>query len=279
MKLIADSGSTKCDWVMANNMVVKPVVSTEGYNPFYMNEQQIFESLQRSLVPQVEVWKVREIFFYGAGCSNPDKNKILSRALQQTFRSASVVVTHDLLGSARALLGNEPGFAAILGTGTNTAIYDGKNITLNIDSLGHLIGDEGSGCYMGKKLLREYLRNQLDDELSKKVFAYCPMKKDEVFENLFFKPKPNRFVAGFARVVIENKNHPFCEKIIRDSFHDFFENIVSRYPDYKKYIFNCVGSIAFLNKEILEETAIEYGMTFGKIIKSPIDELVKYHLQ
>jgi N-acetylglucosamine kinase-like BadF-type ATPase len=279
-QLIADSGSTKATWCLLNQNGSRKIFKTEGYNPYFVSTDQVFQSLQFQLMrdlPKDEA--IEKVFFYGAGCSSPSKNKIISEALLKCFPSAGVYVDHDLLASARALLFNEPGFAAILGTGTNSCIYDGKNITHNIDSLGYFLGDEGSGSYLGKKLLRDHLRGYLPAELENKFKEYSTLNKEEIFDRLYNQPLPNRFLASFALFFGENANHEYCKKIVREGFEDFFKNLVCGYPDYNQYTFNCVGSIAESFSDILKSVCESHQMKFGVIIRSPIDRLVDYHEQ
>ena len=277
MKLIADSGSTSTNWVLIENNIPLKKFLTEGYNPFFVKTEEIVASLKSQLLPQLNADAITEIHFYGSGVSNEANVKIISDAFEICFPNAENFVEHDLLSACRALLGSERGFAAILGTGTNTAIYDGRDIELNIDSLGYALGDEGSGSYIGRLLLRSYLRGFMPAELSKDFQAKFKTDKDEILRSIYEKPLPNRFLASHASF-IDNNNHPFLRDIIHSAFHDFFENIVSHYPRYTEYTFNCVGSIAFHQKEILTQVANEFGMKTGKIIQSPIDELVKFHL-
>jgi glucosamine kinase len=278
MILIADSGSTKTDWVLLDQKNQKRY-KTIGYNPYFINSESIYNSLSEKLVPELDPLVVKSVYFYGAGCSNTDNIEIVNKALTRCFINSHVAVGHDMLAAARALLKNSPGFAAIIGTGSNTCIYDGKDITRNIDSLGYLLGDEGSGSYIGKKIVRDYMRGYLPAELDRKFREkYSNLSHSEIFNNLYNKALPNRFLAGFCMFADENKEHPYVRKIVKHSFGDFFTNLVSHYADYRKHTFNCVGSVASVFREILSEVAGEFGMKTGKILHSPIDDLVDYHM-
>lgn len=279
MKLIADSGSTSTNWVLIENGGNQKKYNTEGYNPFFMKSDAIVKSLQTQLLSGLNTTEISEIYFYGSGVSNAENVKTIDDAFRTCFPNAKNFIEHDLLSACRALLGRERGFAAILGTGTNTAIYDGKNIELNIDSLGYALGDEGSGSYIGRLLLRCYLRDFMPTDLSenfKKKFSVTD--KNEILKNIYDKPLPNRFLASYSSF-IDGSAHPFITDIIHSAFNDFFGNIVSHYPRYTDYTFNCVGSIAFHQQKILKQVASEFGMKTGKIIQSPIEELVKFHLE
>ncbi len=277
-QLIADSGSTKATWCLLKNNGLRQIFKTEGYNPYFVSSDQVYQSLQFQLVRDLPTNEtIERISFYGAGCSSSSKNKIIIDALKKCFPEAQVYVDHDLLASARALLLDQAGFAAILGTGTNSCIYDGKNITHNIDSLGYFLGDEGSGSYLGKKLLRDHLRGYLPKELENKFRQYSTLNKEEIFDRLYNQPLPNRFLASFALFFGENSSHDYCRKIVKEGFEDFFKNLVCGYPNYKSYTFNCVGSIAESFSDILQSVCESHPMKFGIIIRSPIDRLVDYH--
>lgn len=280
MIIIADGGSTKTNWCLLNEAGQKVYFNTEGYNPYFSDTDYIIDSLRKSIPVDIAVDKVDEVYYYGAGVHNEEKANIVKDALKMHFNNAEVFVGHDLLAAARALLGNQPGFAAILGTGTNTCIYDGKDISLNIDSLAYILGDEGSGCYIGKKLLSDYLRGYMPTEVSEVFYETYKLSHDEIMDNIYSKPLPNRFCASFSKFVYDNPvNIEYSRNIVKTSFTDFFENLVIHYPDYKNYTFNCIGSVAYNFRNVLEELANHYGMKVGKIMRSPIDDLVKYHVE
>lgn len=279
MKLIADSGSTKTDWVLIQKDQTQKRFHTIGFNPYFINSENIYISICDHLLSEFDASIITEIWFYGAGCSTVEKKEIVRSALQKAFPMVSkLFVDHDLLASARALLGDQAGFAAILGTGANTCLYDGNDVVLNIDSLGYLLGDEGSGCFIGRKLVRDYMRKLMPAELWEDFKSTYQMDNDQIYKALFESQSPNRFLASFAKFAFKHKNHEYIRSKIRDSFNDFFKNLVSRYPNYKSLELNCVGSIAFLYKDLLTDTADEWGMKMGKVIQSPIDSLVSYHL-
>lgn len=280
MIIIADGGSTKTNWCLLNDAGQKIYFNTEGYNPYFVSSEYIVESLFKDLPSDLDLDKVTEVNYYGAGCSTDDKQKIVSDAMANVFTKASIYIGHDLLAAARSLLGLDTGFAAILGTGTNTGLYDGKDISLNIDSAAYILGDEGSGCYIGKKLLTDYLRGYMPEVVRERFWETYKLSPEQVTDQVYTKPLANRFCASFSKFVYDNNVHAeYSRKIVKTSFVDFFENIVSHYPNYKDYTFNCIGSVGYNFRNVLEETAIEYGMKVGKIIRSPIDELVRYHVE
>jgi len=282
MLLIADSGSTKTDWALTNpKNGATEVFHTIGYNPYFIDSEAIYHSLSENLIKNFEADSVTEIYFYGSGASTENKKDIVSKALARAFpKTNKIIIEHDLLGSARALLGQKAGFAAILGTGTNTCIYDGIDCVMNIDSLGYLLGDEGSGSYIGRKILRDFMRKRLEPELYNRFKERFHIESNEqILQTLYSSQFPNRYLANFCSFADEYVTHPYIKNKVRDSFRDFFKNLVSKYPEYKKYPFNCVGSVGFVFKDILEEVAVSFDMKVGNVIQSPLGNLVKFHLE
>lgn len=280
MLLIADGGSTKTNWCLLDRAGNKTNFNTEGYNPYFVDEAYIESSLGSSLPDGIDPLSVDEVHFYGAGVHNEEKAAIVASGINKIFTAAKVSVKHDLLAAARALLGNTPGFAAILGTGTNTCVYDGKEVIHNIDSLAYILGDEGSGCHIGKKLLSEYVRGYMPEAVQKKFTETYRLSASDILDNVYTKPLANRFCASFSKFAFDNDVQPeYTRNIVKGCFDEFFRNLVSRYPDYTKYTFNCIGAVGFSFKDLLEETASAYNMSLGRVIRSPIDDLVKYHLE
>jgi len=279
MIIIADGGSTKTNWCLVTEEGKKVYFNTEGYNPYFSSTEYIIQSLNESLPTDLEKNLITEVNYYGAGCSTPEMRKIVEEAMKVVFVGAKVNIGHDLLAAARALLGNTEGFAAILGTGTNTCIYDGKEVVHNIDSGAYILGDEGSGCYIGKKLLTDYLRGYMPEPVRALFWETYKLTPDDINEQVYTQPRANRFCASFSKFVYDNNVHiEYSRNLVRTSFEDFFRNLVTHYPDYQKYTFNCIGSVGYNFRNVLEEVVTENGMVVGNIIRSPIDNLVKYHL-
>ena len=279
MIIIADGGSTKTNWCLLNDEGVKVYFNTEGYNPYFSSIEYIINSLRENLPTDLEIDKITEVNYYGAGCSTEEKRKHVETAMSAVFTSAQVNIGHDLLAAARALLGNNEGFAAILGTGTNTCLYDGKNVSNNIDSGAYILGDEGSGCHIGKKLLADYIRGYMPEAVRQNFWDTFKLTPDDVNEQVYTKPLANRFCASFSKFVYDNNVHiEYSRNLVKTAFQDFFKNLVTHYPDYQKYEFNCIGSVGYNFRNVLEEVAAENGMKVGSIIRSPIDNLVKYHM-
>lgn len=280
MIVIADGGSTKTNWCLINEAGRKILFNTEGYNPYFSDTPYIVGSLRKSLPDYLDVTKLTEVNYYGAGCSTDANRKIVADAMHQIFPNAKVNIGHDLLASCRALLGDQAGFAAILGTGTNSCLYDGKDITLNIDSLGYFLGDEGSGSFIGKRILSDYMRGYMPKGLRESFYDNYALTNEDIFDNIYNKPLPNRFCAGFSKFLYDYKDsyEEYTFNAINFAFTAFFDNLVIHYPNYKDYKLNCVGSVGYSFRDVLSVVADRYEMGIGKIIRSPIDDLVNYHL-
>ncbi|SNR33840.1 MULTISPECIES: N-acetylglucosamine kinase [Hymenobacter] len=277
MILIADGGSTKSSWCQLDKTGNRVYFNTEGYNPDFMTTPAVEASLEKNLPDTLPREEVTEVHYYGAGVSSAKKAEIIAKAMRQVFPQAKVIVDHDLLASARALLGRKPGFAAILGTGTNSCLYDGTKITYNVDSLGYFLGDEGSGSFIGKRLLRDYLRGLLPDGLQDIFREEFNLTRDDILDRLYNQPLPNRFLASFAKFTYDHNNISYCREIVLQGFETFFANIVSHYPRYQDYTFNCIGSVGYNFRDALSQVARDHHMEVGKIIRSPIDDLVSFH--
>lgn len=277
MILIADGGSTKTDWCLTDKNHNYTQFSTEGYNPYYITSDYLINSLKGSLPAGLECESISEVHFYGAGCYE-DRYDFMTNALACVFPFARITIAMDLLAAARALLGREKGFAAILGTGTNSCIYDGEKITRNIDSLGFILGDEGSGGYIGKKVINDYIRGYMPLVVSDLFYEYSRMNADQLIEQIYTKPLANKFCAGFCKFVGDHlyKDEYFYQ-IVKSSFRDLFENIICHYPNYTDFAFNCIGSVGFHYKSILSDVAKEYKMDMGEIIRYPMEGLIRYH--
>jgi glucosamine kinase len=278
MILIADGGSTKTSWCLIEDSGKKIMFNTEGYNPYFSDTEYIIESMHKNMPVDLPIDKINEVHYYGAGVHNDEKAAVVESAMKVIFNKAKIHVDHDLMAAARALLGDKRGFAAILGTGTNTCIYDGEGLEMSIDSLAYILGDEGSGCYIGKKLLSDYVRGYMPKNVRDSFWDTFRLAPDDILEAIYKKPLPNRFCASFSKFVYDiTVNIEYSRNLVKTSFKDFFENLVSHYPNYQDYEFNCIGSVAYNFRNVLEETALEYGMKMGKILRSPIDDLVLYH--
>jgi len=276
MILIADSGSTKTSWCLIKRNNEKLFLETEGYNPFFVTSSYVIQSLNAHLPVEVHEESIEEIHFYGAGCF-PDQSVVIYAELNEVFPSARSYIELDILAAARALLGQKAGFAAILGTGTNTCFYNGEKVTHNIDSLGYILGDEGSGCAIGKRLLGDYIRGYMPIDVRDCFRQAYQLTPEDIVNEIYSKKLANRFCASFSKFVNQHIGHKYCYDLVLKTFRELFENLVSHYPDYKEYSFNCCGSVGYGFQTILVDVIEKFGMQPGKFLRAPIEGLVQYH--
>ena len=277
MMLIADSGSTKTDWVLIGKGCEVHAYTTQGINPYFLKTEDIVKIIANELKGPKLPESILEVHFYGAGCSSLNKSKVVMGALQEAFNDSAVYVESDLLGAARALLNNEEGLAAILGTGSNSCHFDGEQIIQNVPSLGYVLGDEGSGAYLGKILLQAYMTEQLSKDLQLELSSFCNLSKEAILDALYKKPLPNRFLASFSPFLSKQGKHPIIKKIVTKSFSDFFDAHILKYPSHNSLKVGFVGSVSYCFQDILNEVAKTKNVQLGKILKSPIEGLVAYH--
>ena len=276
IQLIADSGATKTTWCLLQNNK-KKILSTQGLSPYFLKTDQIQQIVGTEVKSKLKGIAPDEIFFYGTGCINPGNEKLVKKALSNLFPQSAIQVTHDLMGAAKALCGDQKGVACILGTGSNSCYYNGKKIVKNSPGLGFVLGDEGSGAYMGKKVVQYYLYNTFDPDLMDRFNAQFKTNSAEILEAVYKKPLPNRYLASFVQFLVENRGHYMVENIIEDSFNDFFFHHVYKYKESWTMPINFVGSVAFGFKDVLNEMCNSYELQLGKVLKNPMDGLIKYH--
>ncbi len=275
-RLIADSGATKTEWCLLGNGKRKTII-TQGISPYFLNTAQITELLANELLPKLKKERVDEINYYGTGCANPANASSVKKALLKVLPGSKAEVTHDLMAAARALCGREKGVACILGTGSNSCYYDGKKIVKNSPGLGYVLGDEGSGAYLGKKVIQYYLYGTFDDELRGRFDLTYTTNTAEILENVYKKPLPNRYLAGFARFLAENRGHYMIENIIEDGLNDFFFNHLCKYRETWTLPVHFTGSVAFGFKDVLQQLCDSYEFELGRVIKAPMEGLIEYH--
>ncbi len=278
MILIADSGSTKTDWRLIDDNKKIYQFRTGGMNPYFMSSEGITEIIRRELLPEMNSGEIKEIYFYGAGCSSEEKCNVVANGIHALFSTAAIEIHHDMLAACRAHCGREKGIVAILGTGSNSCLYDGEKIVSQVPSLGFILGDEGSGTHIGKKLLRALFYGELSDDLVKKFEERFHLSKDDVLENVYKKPLPNQFLASFMHFVFQNRSEIIFSKMVHESFAEFFNRHICKYNDYGAYQFHCTGSVGFYFTDLLRQVAAEKGVSIGKITESPIAGLTLYHL-
>lgn len=276
MIIIADSGSSKIDWrLLANDGTIQQA-SSPGFNPYYQPLDHLKKSIRESLIPVVQA-NVKKVFFYGTGVSSPRNQDLVRSAFLEFFPGATVNIEWDLLGAARALCGREKGIACILGTGSNSCLYDGNTITDQVANLGWILADEGSGTNLGKTLLVDYLRKKMPEDLAKQFQQRFPFTREEFLEKIYQQEKPSTFLATFSKFIFQHLKEPYCYRLVYNGFSEFYENNVMKYPDYRNVKVHFVGSIAFYYSDLLRQVANDKGVTVKNILETPIAGLTLYH--
>lgn len=280
MNIIADSGSTKTAWWIGEEEEGK-LIYTQGINPFQQNSEDILTIITEGILPYISAAsKIEHVWFYGAGCT-PEKSLCIDRALRLALgHSPSIFVGSDMLGAARSLCRSTPGIACILGTGSNSCYYDGNNIHLGNPALGFILGDEGSGAYIGKRLVGDILKHQMPDDLCQAFFAETGKTQAGIIECVYRYPLPNRFLASLSPFCHHHRSHPSMRLFLLDCFSQFFiRNILSApWPcQPTKCPIHCAGSIAHYYEDELRQAAALAGCTIGKIVQSPIEGMIEYH--
>lgn len=276
IQLIADSGATKCEWHLIDGAAEKTIYTT-GISPYFLGEQQIIDLINKDLQPHMVGVEVQEIYFYGSGLGNPKNVTTMVSALRSKFPLATIEANTDLLAAARALCGNGEGIACILGTGSNSCYYDGNEIAKNVASLGYVLGDEGSGAHLGKKVLQYYLYNTFDANLQAQFDAQFVTTYMDILENVYKKPFPNRYLATFTSFLSKNRGHYMVENILEDGLNDFFFNHLNKYTQSWTLPINFTGGVAFAFKDVLQELCDSYQLELGTVLKAPMEGLIKFH--
>jgi N-acetylglucosamine kinase-like BadF-type ATPase len=276
LKLIADSGSTKAEWCLLDGKK-KKIITTQGISPYFLSAAQIQLLLEKELLPKLKNNLPEELHYYGTGCLSADNVKLVKNALQKVFGKIKMTVDHDLMGAARALCGREPGVACILGTGSNSCYFNGKKIVKNSPGLGFILGDEGSGAYLGRKVVQHYLYNTFDPDLMDRFNAKYNTDAARILEAVYKEPLPNRYLAAFTGFLVENRGHYMIENIIEDSFNDFFFTHLYKYKESWTRPIHFIGSVAYGFRDVLKDMCSNYELELGRVLKHPMEGLVKYH--
>ena len=279
MILIADSGSTKTDWCVCNGTDKQCIVNTQGINPYHQSIDDIKTIICTEFIPQIaniSKESITEIYYYGAGCATEIKCNIIKDILAEHFTNARINVASDLLGAARALCKNSEGIACVIGTGSNSCLYDGKNIADNIPSLGYILGDEGSSVALGRRLLSDCFKRQIPANVANEFMAEYNLSMESTLDSIYKKPLANRYMAQFTPFIAKHREIPQVHNILISCFTDFFKrNVIAYHKPWLPVHF--VGSVATVFSEELIETANSLGMKTGQFIQNPIDGIVSYH--
>jgi len=278
MILIAESGSTKTDWVLVNDNKEITMFKTIGFNPFFHSSEFIAEEIQNNKEFYEASKNVDKLYFYGAGCSSDEMNNIVKLGLNKIYPNSAVIVDHDLLACALSTYHGEPSISCILGTGSNSCYFDGKVLREEVPAIAYVLGDEGSGSFYGKKLLRDYLYNQLPDSISKDFESQFGNAKADIFENVYMKPHANVYLASFMKFINRHYHHEYVVNMIQHGMNEFMKIHVCCYPEHKSVKTHFIGSISKIFERELIQAAKNNGVILGEIIQKPVDNLVNYHL-
>ena len=279
MILIADSGSTKTDWRLIADDGEVFSFKSEGINPYFHTSATITETLRRFNLHPFQHADIAEVYFYCAGCGSDRNRKIMELGFNPVFENSKIHILHDLLGAARAVFPSDSGIAAILGTGSNSCLFIDDEIKLSLGGQGYILGDEGSGMHIGRKVVRDFMNDLMPPEVLKLFNETFKLTKDEITYAVYKKEFPNRFLASFSTFVNEHIELPYMQELVNDAFWKFFERYVSRYPDYKNYPLRIVGSVGFYFREQIQKQADDFGIVLDKIIRAPIDGLLDFHMK
>ena len=277
MILIADSGSTKCSWALCeeNGTLVKEIM-TIGFNPYFIDKKNILIELDKSNLNEHNK-EIKEVYFYGAGCSSKEKNNIIKNSLQSFFINSKIIIKHDIDAACYAMYNGKPNITCILGTGSNSCFFDGKNIIENAPSLGFLVGDEASGNYFGKKILNLYFNNMMPEDLKLKFESGFESDLSIIKENIYNNSRANVYLSKYFPFITENKNHPLIQDIILSTLNDFFNLHVCCYENFKNLELNFIGSVSYFLSEEINIIAKKYNCKVGGIVKNPINNLIDFH--
>ena len=278
MLIVADGGSTKTDWrIIREDGQIISATST-GFNPNYNDAAGIIKLLEKGLYLEIPADASGTIYYYGAGCWDEGRAAFVQSAFNQVFPKFVTHVSHDILAAALATCGNQPGIACILGTGSNSVLFDGHKVVDNVTNLGFLLGDEGSGSQIGRKFVKSYFYREMPVEVHPVIEAKCPNGRKEILDQIYEGPAPAAYLASFAHHFSKHVNHPFVKNIIKSCFEEFVVRHVCKYENHENLPIHFVGSVAFYFQEILEEVLREHGLHQGQILMKPIGNLLKYHL-
>src|ERR1700761_5006510 len=277
MILVADSGSSKTDWLLAVPQQEPLQFKTGGLNPYFLTEKEMVKILQDEGVEMVEhTAEITEIYFFGAGCSSPDRHEIVTNALSQLFPKAYISVDSDLLGSAYATCGHEKGLCCVLGTGSNISFFDGEDVHSGKHGLGYVLGDEGSGTWFGKALITDFLYGNMPTDICASFDQAYGLNKEIVINHVYQLPAANSYLASFAKFLNGIRTTDYCQSLLARGFQEFIDTDIKSFPQYHKYKCHFVGSIAYVFADELKELCAANDIQVGKIIKAPISDLMQF---
>ena len=290
MRLIIDAGSTKMEWILMEGNAVKQRFTTAGFNPNY-NEIQCLENIvdlvetrfiassngETSFSRRDKSVSLQTIYYYGTGCGNEQNCQTIKEVFQHHFHDVDIHVTHDLMAACHAVSGHEKGIVCILGTGSNSCLYDGENIIEKGVSLGCLVGDEGSGMQIGREVVRTYFYGFMPDDLRQKFDDKYHLELKDFIQRLYHEGQPSRYLATFAKFAVENQTHPYIRGLVKGCFKAFIEASILCYDACKSLKVSFIGSVAYLFLDLSKECLTEQGLTLGEVMQAPAEGLIEYY--
>lgn len=275
MNIIAESSTTRTEWALVDGHTILEHAFTKGLNPFFQTRREISHTVRLELPEAFFRRRWNHVYFYGAGCANKEKNKIMESSLVAQFKTP-VTVESDLLGAARGLLVREAGLACILGAGSNSCLYNGKEIVKNVASLGFVLGDEGSGAYLGKRLIADMLKGIAPPDLTQKFYEKFMVTPNVLMDDVYTNPLPSRTLSHYSTFLAEHLDNAYAYHLVHAAFMHFFARNIAAY-DYKNQPVCFVGSTCVLFEDILRRAAADFGVKISKIIRYSMPGLVEYH--
>ncbi len=274
--LLADSGATKCEWCLIKGKK-RQRIFTQGISPYFLTIDQIISLLTKELLSALGKLEINEVHYFGTGLANKNNVQVMQKALKKIFPGAKIQADHDMMAAAIALCGAERGVASNLGTGSFACYFDGRKIVKSRPGIGYILGDEGSGAYLGRKVVQYFLYDTFDEDLRYKFDAKFVTTRLEILENVYKKPLPNRYLAGFAIFLAENRGHYMIENIIEDGLNDFFFQHLCKFGESWKYPHHFVGGVAYAFKDVLQELCKSYEFELGNVLRNPMEGLIEYY--
>ncbi len=279
MIAIADSGSTKTDWAIIDLNRTNKRVQTTGLNPYFLNENSILEVLEKDLLPFIDPKSINKVFFYGAGCGAQEKSLLISNVLSTFFINAVCDVSTDIIGVLNAIDSKHEGIAAILGTGANSCKFSGNQLIQQAPSLGYILGDEGSGAFIGKMFIKAYLSGKLPEPIKLSFEQKNCVSREILLDNIYRRSFPNRYLASFCPWIASQAGNSFIDNLIKESFYAFFKEYISIYDGFSSLPLYFTGSIAYYFSEQLQFVAHQHQIQIKEITLSPIEGLIRFHLK
>ncbi len=279
MILVVDSGSTKTDWIAVDKKG-ETLFSTQtlGLNPQVLSSAILKERIINNFDLYQNRKEITHLYFYGAGCGVDSPQKRIRRVFDEIFANSTTVIKEDTYAAVYAAADpGEKSIVCIMGTGSNCTYFDGKKIEQRITSLGYVLMDEASGNFFGKQLIRSYYFKTMSNDLAAEFEEEYDLSPDTIKENIYRRENPNTYLATFSRFLIKHKQNEVFQDIIEKGLDRFINHQILQFKNAKEVPIHFIGSISFFLKEEIEKALKFKGLTMGRIVQRPIDELVKYH--